>query len=148
MLNAYLLETGVFAPELQCMHDSSTQYDPDIVNMLSASCNVEKASICKYVVYKGTHYSTGQYVVLSKSDFDIVVGKIMMLAQVENEVLLVVRVYLARLVFTLGVHEIPLLSSRGDLSCNAINSLHDYYPLFAYNIVHRCSYLVLKHQIV
>ena len=146
MLNAYLLETGVFEPEMQCTYDSSTQYAPDVLNMLSMSCDTSKASVCKSVVYRGTHYTAGQYVVLSKRDLDVVAGKVMMLAQLENEVLLVVNMCLAHFVFALGVHE--LVPSGGDLSCIAISNLHDYYPLFPYNIVHGCSHLVLKHQIV
>ena len=146
MLNAYLLETCVFEPEMQCTYDSSTQYAPDVLNMLSMSCDINKASVCKSVVYRGTHYTAGQYVVLSKRDLDVVAGKVMMLAQLGNEVLLVVNMCLAHFVFALGIHE--LVPSGGDLSCIAISNLHDYYPLFPYNIVHGCSHLVLKHQIV
>ena len=69
----------------------------------------------------------------------------MMLAQLENEVLLVVKMCLAHFVFALGVHE--LVPCGGELSCIAISNLRDYYPLFPYNIVRGCSHLVLKHQI-
>ena len=64
LLNAYLLETDVFEPEMQCTYDSNTQYAPDVLNMLSMSCDINKASVCKSVVYRGTHYTAGQYVVL------------------------------------------------------------------------------------
>lgn len=129
--------------------DAGTDYDPN-----TFSTELQKAvedfhftaeNTCAYnmLSIKGTLYKNGQYVIYKKIEYDLILGKILMIFVKNNLVILAISLQKAILCRKTGCYILNNASLSQIISIK-IEDLLDYYPLMSYNLQDN-TYISLHH---
>jgi len=149
MLQSYLASGQLFPPKIQSVsktHIHNTQlYNRKIQTAIrAANCVTQSTSEVSGVVYKGTKYTNGLFVVVDHNSCGYLFGKISLILISPTDVHFVVELYESVLLSDLGVYS--LQKSDPKYVCVNADSLLDYYPLPVYEVA-GLSVVSLHHSV-
>ena len=152
LLQAYFSAGCLFPPCVQVdkgieFHASS--YNDSIKSVTEEFQFTPENTVAAYkIVFKGTEYKKGLFVVLDRNDDGLVFGRIeLLLAHCGSQIYFVVKKCQSLPLVELGVHSlIPEFSGKQDMVCVEAIKLLDYYPLPQYSI-YNLSVISLHHAV-
>jgi hypothetical protein len=152
LLQCLLSAGSLLKPELDISNSKS--FNPNAYNNCIRDCAKEfklhalNYIVCQQLCFRGTDYSTGQFLAIIKSDNSLTVGEILLIVvKNESQVLFIVRMMCLERVHHLHVYRQLPLTDNGEIVCVPESDLLDHYPLCGYldQAHHLC--FALKHAV-
>ena len=145
-LQACLLETELFSPDLRFVSYASSSYSAEVTSFFnSCGFDLNCSQFVEKVVFKGKLYQLDEFVVLETRENDPALGKIIAMILSASKLYLNVQCYVATFQHDLGCYSVDVMCTNGQMKCVEINCTID--RLRVYRIGLRML-ACLQHMIV
>jgi len=147
VLQACLLENGIFPPKVQISASLNSLVTGEITNIVcDCGYNFNACVFIKSIVYRGIDYHSSMYIVIEKQSRDLLLGEIQAIFLHAAQVHFVVYTQFAQYLPDFGVYHLCSDVNERQYKCIAISTLHNHVPLCS-NQVGTNFFICLKQYI-